>query len=81
MAKVHLAALILPMLASPAFAAHVRVLPKPLMSAPAILAKNKTEKEAQGEGKAQLCRQPFRPTPENRTHRAPGCLKSRPILM
>jgi hypothetical protein len=81
MAKVYLAALIVPMLALPAFAAHVRVLPKPLLSAPTILAKNKAEKEVTGENKAQVCRPPAKTATENRAHRAPSCLKSRPILM
>jgi hypothetical protein len=81
MAKVYLAALIVPMLASPALATHSPILSKPLLSAPTILAKSKADKEATSEGKAQVCRQPAKPTPDNRSNRGPNCLKSRPILM
>lgn len=81
MAKVYLAVLIVPMLASPAFATHSPILSKPMLSAPSILAKSKNDKEASGEGKAQVCRQPAKPTPDNRANRTPSCLKSRPILM
>ncbi len=81
MAKVCLAALILPLLAAPAFAAHSPAITKPQLSAPAILAKNKAEKEASGEIRPQVCRPPAKPGMENRANRAPSCLKSRPILM
>jgi hypothetical protein len=82
MTKAFLVALILPTLATPAFASYGPVSAKPSAIAPMIFAKNKVDKDAASDVKPALCSKPaIKPNPESRANRANNCPKPRPILM